>query len=323
MSTPVPLTHHEILELVAPFSRRGLRVDLPASDRIARRLRFRPVEHAPGPQQPLALHEALELESFAADDQRVTRRLRAGDGLEAVLVADGPDVAELAERVAAVPLQRHLLHGRGWQAALSYRARRSGDGSSEVILTEASARVGGLALKLKVSGVSGVNADLELMPLPGRSMALPDDLLAVLGWPWTCIARLREGWGGALRLKGAGAERTRDAEHKLARTLDHLARTLAGTPQAFHETMNRERWRVTLRRAVPLLVSIGLIAGAATVPLIELAQNSVWRMLVFHSPAFLLMLFFCMGEMPRLEIPPVPLLARAGSWEPQAQAASA
>lgn len=306
MSTAVPLTHHEILELVAPFSRSGRRVDLAASDRIARRLRFKPLQHAPEAPLDQTLHEELELESFAADDHRVTRRLRGDDGLEAVLVADGPDVGELAQRIAAVPLARHFLAGEGWRAVLSHRARLSGDGVATVILTEARARVAGLDLKLKVSGVAGINADLELMPRAGQTISLPDDLLAVLGWPWTCIARLREGWGGALRLKGDGAERTRDAEHKLVQTLDHLARTLAGTPREFHERMARERWRVTLRRAVPMLVSVALIAGAAMVPLVELSQNSVWRMLVFHSPAFLLMLFFCLGEMPRLEFPPLP-----------------
>ncbi|MBK1616161.1 hypothetical protein CKO44_22145 [Rubrivivax gelatinosus] len=316
MSAPVPLTHHEILELVAPFSRRGRRVDLAASDRIARRLRFKPVEHPA--QAPLAwpLQEEMELESFGADDHRVTRRLRTPEGLEAVLVADGPAVEELVERVHAVPPARQFRQGPGWIAALAHRARRLGNGVESIILTDAQARVAGLNVKMKVSSVSGVNADLELMPAPGRALALPDDLLAVLGWPWTCIARLREGWGGALRLKGDGSERSADAESKFQRTLEHLAHTLAAPPQVFHQRMHRERWRVTLRRAVPLLVSIALIAGAAMVPMIQLAQNSVWRMLVFHSPAFLLMLFFCLGEMPRLEFPPLPRLARAGSWEP-------
>lgn len=322
MSSPVPLTHHEILALVAPLSRRGRRVDLPASDRVARRLRFKPLEHTPGGDGP-ALHEELELESFDADDHRLTRRTRSADGLEAVLVADGPDVEELVQRLEAVPLQRQFVEGDGWRAALSHRARAAGDGTSSVILTAAHARVCGLDVSMKVSSVSGVNAELQLVPEHGRTLALPDDLLAVMGWPWTCLARGRDGWRGALRLKGGGVDRSRDAEAKFARTIEHLARTLADTPRRFHETMTRERWRVTLRRAVPLLVSIGLIAGAATVPLVQLSENSIWRMLVFHSPAFLLMLFFCLGEMPRLEIPPVPRLARAGSWEPQAQAASA
>jgi hypothetical protein len=37
-----PFTHHEILALVEPFARRGRRVDLAASDRVARLIAFRP-----------------------------------------------------------------------------------------------------------------------------------------------------------------------------------------------------------------------------------------------------------------------------------------
>ena len=39
MNAP-PLTHHDILALAEPFARRGRRVDLAASDRIARRVVF-------------------------------------------------------------------------------------------------------------------------------------------------------------------------------------------------------------------------------------------------------------------------------------------
>ena len=41
-----PLTHHEIMSLVAPFARSGRHVDLAASDRPQRRLAFKLVEHA-------------------------------------------------------------------------------------------------------------------------------------------------------------------------------------------------------------------------------------------------------------------------------------
>ena len=40
-----PLTHHEILGLIEPFTRRGLHVDLAASNRIERRLLFKPIVH--------------------------------------------------------------------------------------------------------------------------------------------------------------------------------------------------------------------------------------------------------------------------------------
>jgi len=65
MDATAPLTHHEILALVAPFARRGRRVDLAASDRVARRIAFRPVEHAAREDVP-AHRETLSLAQQAA-----------------------------------------------------------------------------------------------------------------------------------------------------------------------------------------------------------------------------------------------------------------
>ena len=55
MATLPPLTHHEILELCAPLSRTKQRMDLPASDRGARRVVFQPVDRA-GLRETLTLH---------------------------------------------------------------------------------------------------------------------------------------------------------------------------------------------------------------------------------------------------------------------------
>ena len=51
MSTLPPLTHHQILALVEPFTRAGHRIDMAASDRAARRLVFKPLEHGGWRQQ--------------------------------------------------------------------------------------------------------------------------------------------------------------------------------------------------------------------------------------------------------------------------------
>jgi hypothetical protein len=45
-------------------------------------------------------------------------------------------------------------------------------------------------------------------------------------------------------------------------------------------------------------------------------------MLIFNAPPLLLGLFFCLREMPRIEIPPLPRPSAAGAWrraQPPAQ----
>ena len=42
------------------------------------------------------------------------------------------------------------------------------------------------------------------------------------------------------------------------------------------------------------------------------------RMLMFHSPPLLLIAFFCMRELPRIEIPPLPRRSFALRWLPAA-----
>jgi len=103
-----PLTHHDILELVPPFARAGRHVDLAASDRAARRIAFRPVEHGAGTTDGAPLRETLVLESFGTGTFELTRTLTAPDGLRATLQAMGPDPGVLLAQVAAVPASRHF-----------------------------------------------------------------------------------------------------------------------------------------------------------------------------------------------------------------------
>ncbi|MBP7667316.1 MAG: hypothetical protein KA774_10750, partial [Burkholderiaceae bacterium] len=95
-----PLTHHQILALVAPFSRAGWQVDLAASQRLERRLAFRPVQHpaADGAHPPLS--ETLWLHAPEGEPFTLRRVLTASDGLEAELEASGGDAGALLARLA-------------------------------------------------------------------------------------------------------------------------------------------------------------------------------------------------------------------------------
>ena len=82
MAAP-PLTHHDILELAAPFSRRERHVDLAASDRMQRTLLFKPLEHpGDGGRQP-RLQVAEQREQRDGDEAAMRISLRrdgTGDG---------------------------------------------------------------------------------------------------------------------------------------------------------------------------------------------------------------------------------------------------
>ena len=98
----LPLTHHEILELAAPFNRRGRHVDLPASDRLERRLLFKSVDHPAEGACPVT-QETLKLESLGTGTCRLTRTLTRCDSPPATLTAMGPDPGALLALMDSVP----------------------------------------------------------------------------------------------------------------------------------------------------------------------------------------------------------------------------
>jgi hypothetical protein len=286
-------------------------VDLPASDRLQRRLHFQAVEHAP--PDAAALRETLELENPAPGHFRLTRVLTRTDGLAARLQAEGSEPGELLACIEAVPVGRGFAEGPGWALALCHRAE-PGVAGPQLILVDGEARAGGLRLGIQLGAGRGSVAEYTLQGIEDEKLELPEDLLAVLGWPWSRLMMAARGWRGHLRLARKEPARSGQAEAELARAATHLARTLAEPPARFHERLRGARWRVTLRRGVPLLVCFALIAGTATLPRFELAQDSIMRMLIFHFPPLLLIAFFCLREMPRIEIPPLPRRLTAAAW---------
>jgi hypothetical protein len=306
-----PLTHHEILRLVEPFTRRGRRVDLDATDRLARRLVFRPVDHG-GDTDAALIRERLELEPTSAAAFRLTRVLARADGLEARLTATGAEPGALLAQVEAIAPASQFRSGAGYGIALDQRQ----DGADGLRLTRGVARIDGLTLTLAMATVRRYPADLDIATAAGDPIELPEDLLAVLGWDWARLVRSKHGWQSKLRLHGRGAEQSRRAEAALERAARHLAQTLAEPPPRFHDRHLAARWGVACRRAIPLLTGIAMVVAAATVPLHAIPENSVYRLLILNAPPLLLALAFCLQEMPRLEIPPLPRRATAPAWRP-------
>jgi len=229
----------------------------------------------------------------------------------------GSSTATLAA-LQAVPATRQLQRVAGHWVALSHRVAAA---TGTLVLTQADTRLAGLTLQMSVSRVGGIAAELTLAAPPGVDYRLPEDLLAVLGLAWSRLSRAAGQWRASIQLRGDDQKRTHDAEHKFARSVEHVALTLAGTPAQFHQRFVRQRWLVALRRATPLAVALTLVIAALLVPRLDLGSDSVLRMLIFNSPPLLLVWLFSMREMPRLEIPPLPRRPALPGW--QAQAASA
>ena len=227
-----PLTHHEILGWIAPFTRQGRQLDLPASDRLERRLRFKPVEHAAAEPGWPGLREALVLESPEPDRFRLTRTLTLDGGgpdsahgpLEARLQAEGREPGELLAQIDAVAPWSQFRRGAQHLMALSHRlptAPRRAEGAAPAdpvaaapVLTEGLAAVAGLRLRFKVPTLHGMPADVAVLTAADDPIELPQDLLAVLGWKWSRLIRVKAGWTGSVQLRGKGLARSRDAQQR-------------------------------------------------------------------------------------------------------------
>ncbi len=337
-ATRAPLSHHAILALAEPFARSGRPLDLVASDRAARRLVFRPVPVDAGPGR--ASQTLLTLDCAASSGCSLTRETTPPNSPAARLVADGPDPGTLLARIDAVDPACQFQRGPGYCIAMTHRLVASASGGSGLLLTSAEAWLHALAplrlvLTFHLPAQPGQPADLllTLANPPGDTTSnsatpdaatihLPDDLLAVLGSAWRRLDRHGDGWRSSLQLRGRDLARSQCAQARLLASVQHLARTFAAPPQQFHRAQRGARWAVALRRAVPLLVSLGLIAGAVALPRLGIGKDSKLLLALLNAPPLLLILFFSLREMPRIGIPPIPRPLPATAWRPAAYAPS-
>ena len=320
------LTHHEILRLVEPFVRAGHRPDLAASDRTRRRIVFHPqavaAEQGQGtPTSAPPLTQTLELELPEPGRCTLTRRVTTPDGLEARVEVEGADAAALLRRLQALAPQQQIACVDGvlvaWQQRLPLAP---GDAAPPVpaVLRGAEARLAGLTLKARVSGVGGYPAELELLRGEAPAPRLPDDLLAVLGGPWSHLTALKRGWIGSISLRGEEPYRSARAQARLTQTVAHLARTLAEPPPRFHERHRRARWRVGLRGTLPVLIGLAIVGAALYAQRLGPQAQSTLAMLANATPPLLLMLLFLRKEIPRIGLPRVPRRLAPDAWQPTA-----
>jgi hypothetical protein len=159
-----------------------------------------------------------------------------------------------------------------------------------------------------------VAADIALDPLPGEVLDVPEDLLAVQGWNWARLMSDTSGWKTKLRLRGKPARRGALAEAALDQVARHLVQVLSEPPARFHERWWRARWGVVLRRLIPTLTAVGLIAGVIVLPRLPFGNTPGLFLALHYVPIALLALSFSVQELPRFELPPLPRRSSATSW---------
>jgi len=311
-----PLTHHEILTLIAPFTKRGWQADLSASDRAERKLAFKPIAHAAQGEGEPALLEALMLDGDGSKGFRLIRTVSIDESASApgsaeavgspasTLTVEGTEIDALLDRAESVPVRRQIKLYAGIPLARSYIIDAETTGGPKFV--EAKARVHGVTIVAQADRKRGMPVDLKFTADPGEELRLPEDLIAVLGWRFRPLVHIISYWRGTIKVARREPERTPDIEHSLGRVVTHLQRTLEDAPAAFHRRYRRARWRVTFQRAIPMLLGLGLLAATPAIRFLDLSENSILRMLIFHAPPIMLVGFFMMREMPRIEIPPMP-----------------
>jgi hypothetical protein len=316
---PIPLTHHQILELVAPFSRRGRQVDLAASDRAQRRLLFKPIRHADLPRTGDLLSETLILEQPETEHFRLQRIITDDSGLSSTLEVEGSDAERLLEQVEAIEVSRQLIAVEDVLVARSYRllpvaASEQQPAHWRLQLLSGEAHVEGALLTFNAKTGRKMPAEFELRAEDDRRLRVPADLFAVLGWEWRPMRQLGSYWRGSVRITADDPERTPEVEAKLTAAVRQLAQTLRRERADFHPRWQSERWRVTFQRAIPMLIGVGLLGSAPLIQFFSLENASLARMFIFHAPPLLLIGIFMLRELPVIEIPPFPRPLIGRDW---------
>lgn len=314
-----PLSNHDILALMGPFTRRDRHLDMRASRRDERVLVFAPVEHSPPAPCLPRLREVLSLEARETGWFRLVRELTASqpDGssvLRASLTTAGRDLEALVAGVESVPPARQFPIVEGVCVECSHRLEAVGEGRLAPVPVGARALVEGVMVEIDADRAGGSELQLRLIPPPGRRLRLPDDLLGVLGRDWKPVREQDGRWTAGIVLRGEGLRRAAEIEAKITRTVAHLAQVLSRPPAEFHPRFLRERRRIAARQGVRMLVSLALVAALVAVVLSPFAQGPAGMALVHYASIAILVGAFLYGDPPPIQPPRLPRPLPHNAW---------
>jgi hypothetical protein len=311
----IPLTHHDIMTLVGPFSRDGRRVDLAATDRAARKIVF--ASRLVGAEH-LTLTESLALENPRNGEYRVVRTLRDAGGVTAQLTVDAASPESAYTRVLATPPETQFTRARGLTMGYSYRVDLVQ--SDAAALSAAETTFG--TLRLCLEQPPGLRTPAEITLQGADDWQLPEDLLSVMGGAWRPLAWRRDRWRGQLRTTRREPQRSVQLRTNFERTAAHLASIFTQSPAMFHPRFRGARWRAAFRRGVPLLVYIAMLGSLPLVHWLWFDRGGTMPAWALGLPPLLLIAGFLAAsyEVPEIVIPPLPRPLHPEAWPPDASA---
>jgi len=158
-----PLTHHDIVRVAAPLAKRGLRIDLAATDRAARRIAFHPRVWS-GDETLHALHTLTVLPDGDVELVRAVARDAAGPA--STLIARAAAVDAVIGAFDEIAPTRQIVDDGDVVAAVDLTLEpldEQGSTGARAVIQQIVGQVGPLSLMVDVSTGSGMPADVLLV----------------------------------------------------------------------------------------------------------------------------------------------------------------
>lgn len=169
-----PLTHHDIIRIVAPLTKRGINVNLSACDRAARYIEFQS-QNSDVPDSRLT----YSVQAGRGNVMFITRIVAHSCGLVSTLSAVVSDIEAALAAFDTIPTSRQLDIGDNYVLALSYTlesVKNAASDTSQLQLRFACARVSGLDIRIDTSTGAEMPADVRIMMVRKPSSFLRETL---------------------------------------------------------------------------------------------------------------------------------------------------
>ncbi|MEO1574916.1 MAG: hypothetical protein AAFU65_08145, partial [Pseudomonadota bacterium] len=304
-----PLSHHDILRLSAPFARRGLRADLAASDRAARRITFVPGE----PDRAGEIDLTFDLYLLDPDPPVLIRRASHGGALQATASAQGMDISILLDHLDTLDPANQFRSPGEALVADSYDLTDDG----EHRLTACAAVVGGLLVELDARTVVGEPMTARVYSARhGVPVRLPDDLFTLVDRRWRPLFEADEGYSTSLRPPVSEPARSQTARDVFAQTMDHMSRVLSRPPGDYHAQHGRRRWWVFGRRYVPIGLCVAIVGALPLIDRYLIDEDTQLHPGFLSLPPVLMIAVMLLSwrDMPLFGFPPLPRRLADNAW---------